>query len=94
MKNVFKVILPIMAFTLASAAAVGSHNSKLEEAKKPSSVIGFVHNPNSFNCLQVEVQDCSTINSGQNCMTIETTPRRVWLKNQANACSVSLYKVL
>jgi hypothetical protein len=94
MKNIFQVILPVMAFTLASAAAVGSHDSKVEEAKNPASIIGFVHNPNSFNCLQVEVEDCTSVNTGQNCMTIESTPRRVWLKNQANACSVSLYKVL
>jgi hypothetical protein len=92
MKNIFKVILPVMAFTLASAAAVGSHDSKVEATKNPASIIGFVHNPNSFNCLQVEVDDCSTINSEEACMTSDASPKQVWLKDEGNACNVTLYR--
>lgn len=93
MKNVLKVILPVLAFTLASAGAVSTNKAKVEEAKKPVAIIGFIHNPTAANCLQVSV-DCTTTNTGQNCMSSEATPRRVWQKNAANACSVNLYKVL
>ncbi len=93
MKNVVKVILPVLAFTLASAGAVSTNNAKVKEAKKPAAIIGFIHNPTAANCLQVSV-DCTTTNTGQDCMSAELTPRRVWQKNQANACTVNLYKVL
>lgn len=93
MKNVLKVMLPVLAFTLASAGAVSTNSSKVEEAKKPAAIIGYIQNPTAANCLQVSV-DCTTTNTGQNCMSLETTPRRVWHKNAANACSVNLFKVL
>lgn len=93
MKNVLKVILPVLAFTLASAGAVSTNKAKVEEAKKPVAIIGFIHNPSVANCLQVSV-DCTTTNTGQDCMSAELTPRRVWQKNPANACTVNLYKVL
>lgn len=93
MKNIVKVMLPILAFTLASAGAVSTNNTKAEEAKKPVAIIGFIQNPTAASCLQVSV-NCTTTNTGQNCMSSEATPRRVWQRNAANACTVNLFKVL
>ncbi|MFC4510185.1 DUF6520 family protein [Flavobacterium buctense] len=93
MKTILKVILPVLAFTLASAGAVSTKDAKVKEAKKTVAIIGYIQNPTAANCLQVSV-DCTTTNTGQNCMSSETTPRRVWHKNAANACSVNLFKVL
>lgn len=93
MKNIVKVILPVLAFTLASAAAVSTNDAKVKEAKKTVAIIGYIQNPSAANCLQVTV-DCTTTNTGENCMSSEATPRRVWHKNAANACSVNLFKVL
>lgn len=91
MKNVIKVIMPVLAFTLASAGAISTNEAKVKEAKKPVAIIGFIQNPSPASCLQVSV-DCS-VSGSQACMSNETTPRQVWLKNAANACSVNLYKV-
>ena len=56
--KIFKLfMLPIAAFTLASAAAVSTKKS--EDAKAASSMIAYIHNPNEFNCLEVEVE-CET----------------------------------
>ncbi|MNL11159.1 hypothetical protein D3C87_1319820 [compost metagenome] len=95
MKNTFKVILPVLAFTLASAAAVSTNNAKINESKKSVAIDGFIQNPTpaEADCLEVSV-DCTTTNTGQNCMSSEATPRRVWEKNEANACAQNLYKVL
>lgn len=93
MRNTFKVILPALAFTLASAAAVSTHTAKIEEAKKPVAIFGYIQNPNPANCQQVSV-DCTATNTGQNCTVSDTDSRRVWLKNEANACTLNLYKVL
>lgn len=93
MKNIVKVILPVLAFTMASAGAISTNQTKVTESKSPVAIIGFIQNPTAANCLQVSV-DCTPTNTGQNCMSSEATPRRVWQKNGANACSVNLYKVL
>lgn len=51
--RIFKLfMLPIAAFTLASAAAVSTEKSK----EAASSMIAYIHNPNEFNCLPVEVE--------------------------------------
>lgn len=93
MKTIVKVILPVLAFTLASATAVSTNEAKIKESKKTVLIIGFIQNPSPSNCLSVAV-DCAVIHSGQICMSSKTTPRQVWLKNEANACVVSLYKVV
>jgi hypothetical protein len=93
MKTIVKVILPVLAFTLASAAAVSTNEKKVAEAKKPVAIFGYIQNPSAASCLQVSV-DCSTTNTNQICMSSETIPRQVWLKNAANACNVTLYKVI
>ncbi len=93
MKTIAKVILPVLAFTLASAGAIGTNEAKVSEAKKPLLITGFIQNPNPTNCQLVTV-DCTPENTGQICMSSEATPRQVWRKNIANQCSLNLYKVL
>jgi hypothetical protein len=93
MKTILKVILPVLAFTMASAAAVSTNEAKVTEAKKTVLFSGFIQNPSPANCLSVSV-DCTTTNTGQACMSSESTPRQVWKKNAANACSDNLYKVI
>ena len=93
MKTILKVILPVMAFTLASAAAVSTHATKVEEAKNPVVITGFIQNPTENNCQSVDV-NCTTTNTGQDCMTTTFPTRRVWLKDEQNACNLNLYKVL
>lgn len=93
MKTYVKLILPVLAFTLASAAAVGTKAAKIEKAKNAVLVTGFIQNPSPLNCEPVEV-DCSQAFTDVTCMTTESTPRQVWDKNEANACNVTLYKVI
>jgi hypothetical protein len=93
MKNYVKVILPVLAFTLASAGAISTNKAKVEEAKKTTLISGYIQNPSPFSCEEVIV-DCTTTNTGQACMSSEATPRQVWKKDAANACSDNLYKVL
>jgi len=93
MKTFLKVILPVLAFTLASAAAVETKAAKAEKAKNAVLITGYIQNPSPLNCDPIEV-DCSTTFSSEACMTSEATPRHVWEKNEANACNVTLYKVL
>lgn len=93
MKTFLKVILPVLAFTLASAAAVETKAAKAEKAKNAVLITGYIQNPSPLNCEPVEV-DCSINFTTVACMTSEATPRHVWEKNEANACNVTLYKVL
>ena len=93
MRTFVKVILPVLAFTLASAAAVGTKTAKVEEANKPVLITGFIQNPTPLKCKSVEV-DCSEDYTDQICMSTETVPRQVWKMNGANACSLTLYKVI
>lgn len=92
MKTIVKVILPVLAFTLASAAAVSTHESKIKESKKDVLLLGYIQNPSESNCEPVEV-DCSTEITTQACMTAEATPRHVFEKDESNACNVSLYRI-
>jgi len=93
MKTIVKVILPAVAFTLASAAAVSTNEAKIKESKKTVLITGFIQNPSPSSCLSVQV-NCTTINTGQACMSSEATPRQVWKKNDANACVDNLYKII
>lgn len=93
MKTVIKVMLPVVAFALASAGAVSTNKAKVDEAKKPLLLNGFIQNPSPTNCLEVSV-DCTPVNTGQTCMSSEAIPRQVWKKNAANACNLNLYKVI
>lgn len=93
MKTIIKVALPVLAFMLASAGAVSTNKAKVNKAEKTLLIEGFIQNPSPASCLSVSV-DCTTINTGQVCMSSETTPRQVWAKNAANACVLNLYKVI
>ena len=50
MKNVIKVILPVLAFTLASAGAVSTNEAKVKDAKKTVLITGFIQNPSPASC--------------------------------------------
>jgi hypothetical protein len=91
MKTILKVIMPVLAFTLASAGAVSTNNAKIADSKKTVLISGFIQNPSPAECLPVSV-DC-TLTVGAACMSSEVVPRHVWLKNGANACNINLYKV-
>lgn len=93
MKTIVKLALPVLAFTLASAAAYNTNESKISEAENALVIEGFIQNPSATECTSVPV-DCTTINTGQICMSSEATPRQVWKKNAANACVLTLYKVI
>lgn len=92
MKTIVKVILPVLAFTLASAAAVSTNEAKIKGAKKMVSIVGYIQNPSAQNCDAVEV-NCSTTFSGQTCLTNEATPRQAFAKDESNACNMSLYRM-
>lgn len=91
MKTILKVILPVLAFTLASAAAVSTHATKVEDAKNPVVIAGFIQNPTEHQCLSVSI-DCTTDNTGFACLSSELTPRPVWLKDGMDKCNVTLYR--
>lgn len=93
MKNVLKVILPVLAFTLASAAAVSTNESKVQDSKKTAVITGFIQNTSPYDCEEVTV-DCTTANTSFACMSAEVSPRQVWLKDEGNACNIPLYRVL
>lgn len=93
MKTIVKVILPILAFTLASAAAVSTNETKAKDSKKTTAIIGFIQKTSPFDCDEVTV-DCTTTNTNHACMSEELTPRQVWLKDTGNACNVPLYRVI
>lgn len=93
MRTIVKVALPVFAFMLASAAAFSTEGSNIDPAENAMVIEGFIQNPSSTTCLPVEV-DCTTNITGQICMSSEATPRQVWQKNSANACVLTLYKVI
>ena len=91
MKTILKVILPVLAFTLASATAVSTNEAKIKESKKDALIVGYVQNASEPHCEAVEV-DCTVEAVGPVCMTSEFTPRQAFAKNNSNACTVSLYR--
>lgn len=93
MKTILKVILPVLAFTLASAAAVSTNEVKVKDSKKTTAILGYIQNTSPFDCDEITV-DCTSINSQHVCMSEEITPRQVWLKDEGNACNVPLYRVI
>lgn len=55
MKFIKLFMLPIAAFTLASAAAVSTDQPI--ESKTTTSMFGYIHNPSELDCVEVSV-DC------------------------------------
>ena len=88
MKTFVKMILPVAAFVLAGAGAVGSHVSG-ENAEK-AVMTGYVHNPTSTNCLAVEV-NCQTASTGILCKAF-TPERQVYRYGNLQNCDVPLWK--
>jgi hypothetical protein len=84
------LVLPIAAFALASAGAVTTNASRIDAAKKPP-ITAFAHSALPNSCEPQNV-NCSTVVSANICMSSETSPRQVWLKDGTGACVVPLYK--
>lgn len=59
-------MLPIAAFTLASAAAVSTDTS--HESKTTLNMDVYIHNPTEFDCVKVENVACE-IGGGAECTT-------------------------
>nr|WP_223708793.1 DUF6520 family protein [Flavobacterium potami] len=93
MKTSVKILLPVMAFALASAGAVSSNSAKVNKVKSTSGVIipAFIQNPSSTSCLDVTA-DCSTTNTHVNCMSIEQPAKRAYLKNSLDRCATELWQ--
>ena len=91
MKTIVKLVLPVAAFMLASAGAVGTHVSAKDSAGMPL-MTGYVHNPTSSNCLVVEV-DCQIPSTGILCKAF-TPERQVYSKNSLGKCEVPIWKVV
>ncbi|RKS03052.1 DUF6520 family protein [Flavobacterium sp. 102] len=79
-------MLPIAAFTLASAAAVGTDSS--EESKATTTMTAYIHNPNVWDCDPVPVS--CRVGSGETCLygSLEA-----FEKDSENACIIQLEKV-
>jgi hypothetical protein len=90
MKTIVKVMLPMVAFALASAGAVSTNVAKDNVTSKPV-ITGFIQNGSITNCPSRSV-DCSTVNTGFACMSSDATPKTVWLKNGLNQCIIDLYR--
>lgn len=91
MKTFLSVMLPVVAFALASAGAVSTNVSKKADSKK-TPITAFVQNPSSTSCEEVTA-NCSQTNTHLNCMSIEFPAKRAYLKDEANACVVELWRV-
>lgn len=93
MKTSVKVLLPVLAFALASAGAVSSNAAKANKVKATSGVIipAFIQNPSSTSCADVTA-DCSTTNTHVNCMSVEQPTKRAYLKNLQDRCAQELWK--
>jgi hypothetical protein len=87
MKTIVKVMLPMVAFALASAGAVSTKEAKEGTTAKPI-ITGYIQGTSITDCSPVSV-DCSTVNSGFACMS---STKKVWLKNGLNQCIVDLYR--
>ncbi len=93
MKTSLKLLMPVLAFALASAGAAKSVAVETADAKMPAPIPAYVQNPTPFVCPDVTAE-CSTVNTHVNCMSIEQPLKRAYLKNGSNQCSVELWKVL
>jgi hydrogenase maturation factor len=93
MKTIVKVILPVLAFTLASAAAISTNETKTKDSKKTTAIVGFIQKTSPYDCEEVTI-DCTTTNTLHACMSEESIPRQVWLKDEGNACNVPLYRII
>jgi hypothetical protein len=92
MKTILKVILPVLAFTLASAAAVSTNDTKIKESKKVVSIIGYLQNPSEHDCDPVSVE-CTTVNTGPACMTATLPSVQAFAKDASGDCNENLYRI-
>lgn len=90
MKTFFKLMLPVLAFMLASAAAYQTVESKNDLAKTSTSIVGYIHNPSEFECEEVNVE-CTNQVSSFVCMTLDN--KQVWRKSSTIQCDLELYRI-
>ncbi|GGB64482.1 hypothetical protein GCM10007424_00460 [Flavobacterium suaedae] len=90
MKAIAKLILPVAAFMLASAGAVGT--KAVEDSKEGTlNITGYVHQT-SNPCFEVSV-NCQTMNNGQICKAL-TPEQNVYRLTGTNQCAELLWKVI
>lgn len=89
-----KLILPVIAFALASAGAVS--NSGNAAIKKDGTVLinGWIQNPDPQHCSERKNLDCGNNTNNPVCMSFDATPKQVFLKNAADQCTQPLYKAV
>lgn len=91
MRNFVKIfVFPALAFVLASAGAISSNSSKSSDSDIPP-MIAFAHGAGINSCEPQEV-NCTTTVLAKRCLSSETTPRPVWLKDGTGACVIDLYR--
>ena len=91
MRTFVKMILPVAAFVLASAGAVGTKAVNDQKAKSALTIIGYVHNPTASSCQAVEV-DCQTAPTPNLCKAF-IPEKQVSRLNGQNQCVEMLWKV-
>ncbi len=89
MKTFVKMIMPVAAFILAGAGAVQSHAAR-GTADGKASMTGYVHNPTSSNCLEVQV-NCQIPNTGILCKAF-TPEKQVYRLNDLGKCETPLWR--
>lgn len=89
MRTFVKMILPVAAFMLAGAGAVGTHLSQ-RSTEGSATMTGYIHNPSSTNCLPVNV-DCQIESSGVLCK-FGTPEKQVYRFSEADKCELTLWK--
>lgn len=87
MKFITMLMLPVAAFTLASAAAISTDNSK--ESKTSTLMTAYIHNPSVFDCAEVTV-DCQ-VGSGPTCLYNNTW--EAFDKESETSCNIQLERV-
>jgi hypothetical protein len=92
MKTFFKaLLLPVAAFALASAGAVGTNEANISKAAKPP-ITAFIHDPLQSSCRSVTVS-CNTV-SGPTCTYVQGANSWTVFRKatpQATTCALPLY---
>lgn len=76
--------LPLAAFALASAGAIGTNESSKSKTALP--IVAYIHNPSVNDCEEVEV-DCSP-GAGPACLSSGFT---AYAKNSQGKCTSQLH---
>lgn len=94
MKTIFKMMLPVAAFMLASAGAVSTTGAKSLKADGTVLINGWIQNPDADHCDPIEELDCKTTSGTPVCMTSGSASQQAFLKTPGGRCTVPLYRVI